>query len=147
MGEAMKRGMVLTLSMWDDHDVGMIWLDATDPYPVPAGKHGAQRGTCSQGSGNPKLVEDKYPHSNVIYSNIKWGELDSTYGTAPSPAPTPAPSPSPASDCPCGLLSKCISLCPSNPATAYKACVESCVTRCSSQVAAYEKGEVEAYRA
>ena len=147
MGEAMKRGMVLTLSMWDDHDVGMIWLDATDPYPVPAGKHGAQRGTCSQGSGNPKLVEDKYPHSNVIYSNIKVGEIGSTFGTSPSPAPTPAPSPSPTSDCPGGLLSKCIELCPSSPATAYKACVESCVTRCSSQVAAYEKGEVEAYRA
>ena len=44
MGEAMKRGMVLTLSMWDEHDVGMIWLDATDPYPVPAGKKGAKGG-------------------------------------------------------------------------------------------------------
>jgi len=143
MGEAMARGMVLTLSMWDDHDVGMIWLDATDPYPVPAGKKGAARGTCSQTSGNPKLVESKYPHSNVLYSNIKWGELDSTYSTSPSPAPTPSPSPS---SCPGGVLSACIALCPSTPATAYKACVESCVSRCSSEIAAYEAGEVEAYR-
>jgi len=144
MGEAMKRGMVLTLSMWDDHEVGMIWLDAKDPYPVPDGKKGAARGTCSQGSGNPKLVESKYPHSNVIYSNVKYGELDSTYGTSP-PSPTPSPTPSPSS-CPGGLLSKCIDLCPSAPATAYKACVESCVSRCSSEISAYEAGEVEAYR-
>jgi len=130
--------------MWDDHDVGMIWLDATDPYPVPEGKKGAKRGTCSQGSGNPKLVESKYPHSNVIYSNIKVGELDSTYGPSSSPTPAP-PSPSPSS-CPGGLLSKCIDLCPSNPATAYKACVESCVRRCSSEISAYETGRVEAYR-
>ena len=61
-------------------------------------------------------------------------------GTAPAP-----PSPSPSS-CPGGLLSKCIDLCPSTPATAYKACVESCVTRCSHEIAAFEAGEVEAYR-
>merc|ERR1719230_1274749 len=79
MGEAMKRKMALVFSLWDDHEVGMIWLDATDPYPVPAGKAGAFRGTCNQTSGNPKLVESKYPHSNVLYSNIKVGEIDSTY--------------------------------------------------------------------
>ena len=140
MGEAMKRGMVLTLSMWDDHEVGMIWLDATDPYPVPKGKHGAKRGTCSQGSGNPKLVEDKYPHSNVLYSNIRYGELDTTYGTGPS-----LPSPSP-SNCPGGLLTECIKLCPSNPPTAYKACVEGCVGRCSMEIDAFEAHTTELYR-
>jgi len=145
MGEAMKRGMVLTLSTWDDHEVGMIWLDAKDPYPVPKGKNGAPRGTCSQSSGNPKFVESMFPHSNVIYSNVKYGEIDSTYGTSPAPAPTPSPTPSP-SNCPGGLLSKCIDLCPSNPPTAYKACVESCVSRCSSEVEAYESHKTTVYR-
>jgi len=148
MGEAMKRGMVLTLSMWDDHEVGMIWLDATDPYPVPAGKKGAPRGTCSQGSGNPTLVESKYPHSNVVYSNIKWGDLDSTYPAGPSPpSPSPSPTPSPTpSACPGGSLSACIALCPANPPTAFKACVESCTTRCKSEIEAYESGKTALYR-
>ena len=52
----------------------------------------------------------------------------------------------PLSNCPGGLLSKCIELCPSTPSIAYKACVEACVTRCSNEIANYERGEVEAYR-
>jgi len=54
-------------------------------------------------------------------------------GSAPMPsppAPTP-PSPSPPSGCPGGSLSKCMGLCPSNPPTVYKACVQSCVVRCA----------------
>lgn len=31
MGEAMKRGMVLVMSLWDDHDVNMLWLDSNYP--------------------------------------------------------------------------------------------------------------------
>jgi cellulose 1,4-beta-cellobiosidase len=140
MGEAMKRGMTLVMSMWDDHDVGMIWLDAVDPYPVPAGKKGAPRGTCSQDSGAPKTVEDNFPHSHVLYSNIKYGEIGSTFAGGPSP-----PSPSPSS-CPGGTLSACIALCPSAPPTAYKACVESCVQRCSTEIEAYESGLTDKYR-
>jgi hypothetical protein len=55
--------------------------------------------------------------------------------TTPTPAPaapTPAPGPGPAPPgCPGGSLSACIGLCPSTPAAAYKACVDSCVSRCS----------------
>jgi len=29
MGEALNRGMVLTLSLWDDHTSYMLWLDST----------------------------------------------------------------------------------------------------------------------
>ena len=57
MGEAMARSMALVISLWDDHEVGMIWLDATDPYPIPAGSSGAPRGTCNQTSGNYTFVE------------------------------------------------------------------------------------------
>ena len=31
MGAAMKRGMVLVMSLWDDHDVNMLWLDSNYP--------------------------------------------------------------------------------------------------------------------
>ena len=28
MGDAMGRGMVLVLSLWDDHSARMLWLDS-----------------------------------------------------------------------------------------------------------------------
>jgi cellulose 1,4-beta-cellobiosidase len=44
MGESMKAGMVLVMSLWDDHAANMIWLDAVDP-PGKTGP-GGPRGTC-----------------------------------------------------------------------------------------------------
>jgi len=32
MGEALGRGMVLVMSIWDDHAAHMLWLDSD--YPV-----------------------------------------------------------------------------------------------------------------
>jgi hypothetical protein len=34
MGEALKRGMVLVMSLWDDHEANMSWLDSN--YPTDA---------------------------------------------------------------------------------------------------------------
>ena len=31
MGESMKNGMVLVMSIWDDHEANMLWLDSTYP--------------------------------------------------------------------------------------------------------------------
>lgn len=31
MGDAMVDGMVLVMSIWDDHDANMLWLDSTYP--------------------------------------------------------------------------------------------------------------------
>ena len=31
MGVAMKKGMVLVMSLWDDHDANMLWLDSNYP--------------------------------------------------------------------------------------------------------------------
>lgn len=44
MSDAIGRGLVLVMSIWDDGDSHMQWLDGT----VPAGstKPGAARGTC-----------------------------------------------------------------------------------------------------
>merc|ERR1719224_390379 len=68
-----KAGMVLVLSMWDDHEANMLWLDST--YPVDGSGPGVKRGTCATTSGDPKDVEENHPHSSVTYSNIKYGQL------------------------------------------------------------------------
>ena len=102
MGEAMGRGMALVMSMWDDHDVNMLWLDSTYPVPAPAGldaEAGAPRGSCDVTSGDPKDIESKEPHSYVVYKDIRYGEIGSTLAdplTPPSPpkAPTQCPHPS-----------------------------------------------------
>ncbi|CAG8694112.1 4860_t:CDS:2, partial [Acaulospora colombiana] len=41
MDKAMTKGMVLVLSIWDDHEVNMLWLDST--YPTDSTKPGAAR--------------------------------------------------------------------------------------------------------
>nr|BAF57344.1 putative glycosyl hydrolase family7 [uncultured symbiotic protist of Hodotermopsis sjoestedti] len=78
LGKAFDYGVVLVLSLWDDHDVNMLWLDSV--YPTnPAGKAGADRGPCATSSGDPKEVEDKYASASVTFSDIKFGPIDSTY--------------------------------------------------------------------
>jgi cellulose 1,4-beta-cellobiosidase len=79
VGEALSRGMVLVLSLWDDHEVFMLWLDSDYPPNQPHSKPGIARGPCSTSSGRPDEVESRYPNSNVIYSNIKYGTIGSTY--------------------------------------------------------------------
>jgi cellulose 1,4-beta-cellobiosidase len=76
MTAAMKDGMVLVMSLWDDYAVNMLWLDST--YPTTGGL-GAARGTCSTSSGVPATVESTDASAYVIYSNIKVGAINSTY--------------------------------------------------------------------
>lgn len=77
MSDALGRGVVLVMSMWDDKSAGMLWLDST--YPVGSTQAGAARGTCSATSGNPDTVESTNPNAYVKYGNIKVGEIGSTY--------------------------------------------------------------------
>jgi cellulose 1,4-beta-cellobiosidase len=108
MGKAMANGMVLVMSIWDDHDVDMLWLDST--YPTTQTTIGGPRGSCATTSGKPSDVENNSPNSFVKYSDIKIGDIGSTF--KPGPGPTP-------SDCPGGNLTACIGLCPSTPAAAF----------------------------
>ena len=121
MGKAMENGMVLVMSIWDDHAADMLWLDST--YPKDQTTIGGPRGSCATTSGVPSDVESQHPDSNVKFSDIKTGEIGSTF--KPGPGPTP-------SGCPGGSLSACMGLCPSDPASAFKACVLECEKRCSS---------------
>ena len=56
MGKALDAGMVLVLSLWDDHAANMLWLDST--YPTNKTTPGGPRGTCAITSGVPKDVEN-----------------------------------------------------------------------------------------
>lgn len=133
MGEVLDRGMVLVMSLWDDHAANMLWLDSSYPTDKDPSAPGVTRGSCSPTSGKPEDVEKNVPNSDVVYSNIKVGTIGSTYpgGVSPSPSP-PSPSPPSPSGCPGGSLSTCMNLCPSDPAIAYEVCVDTCVKRCTS---------------
>jgi len=78
MGDAMERGMVLVLSLWDDYAVYMLWLDSNYPTDQPPSKPGIARGPCPITSGRPQDVERDYPNSYVKYGNIKVGTIGST---------------------------------------------------------------------
>ncbi|KAK3937770.1 Exoglucanase 1 [Diplogelasinospora grovesii] len=77
MTSAFKTGMVLVMSLWDDHYANMLWLDST--YPTTSTTPGAVRGSCSTSSGVPSDVEASSASAKVVYSNIKFGAINSTY--------------------------------------------------------------------
>jgi len=79
MGEALKRGMVLVMSLWDDHYAHMLWLDSSYPLDKPPSDPGITRGPCATTSGDPKDVESKQANANVKYYNVKYGEIGSTF--------------------------------------------------------------------
>ncbi|KAJ5959958.1 CAZyme family GH7 [Penicillium vulpinum] len=82
MGEGLDQGMVLVMSLWDDHYANMLWLDG-EVYPTDADASdpGAARGTCATTSGKPDDVEANSGSAKVTYSNIKVGPIGSTYSS------------------------------------------------------------------
>lgn len=69
MGDAMNNGMVLVMSIWDDGEAKMQWLDGI--YPPGKNSFGAQRGTCDPNSGDPQSVRSQFPDASVTFSNLK----------------------------------------------------------------------------
>merc|ERR1712070_786432 len=111
---AFEKGMVLSLSLWDDHYANMLWLDSS--YPADSEDPGARRGTCATTSGDPKDVESQHPHAFVKYMNIAYGELGTTDAgpipapsppAPPGPGPAPGPSPTPSPPHQCGTKDAC----------------------------------------
>nr|AAF70170.1 cellulase CEL1 [Plenodomus lingam] len=75
------NGMVLVMSLWDDHYSNMLWLDSTYPTDKnPDTDAGSGRGECAITSGVPADVESQHPDASVIYSNIKFGPINTTFG-------------------------------------------------------------------
>jgi cellulose 1,4-beta-cellobiosidase len=79
MGTSLSTGMVLVMSLWDDYAVDMLWLDSDYPTNASVTAPGVARGPCPTTSGVPATVESQSPGAYVVYSNIKWGALNSTF--------------------------------------------------------------------
>ncbi|KAK7908926.1 glycoside hydrolase family 7 protein [Apiospora marii] len=80
MGDATGKGMVLTISIWDDLYSNMLWLDGV-VYPTDRnpGDPGVARGECELTGSEPATVREKFANAKVTYSNIKFGPIGSTY--------------------------------------------------------------------
>jgi len=74
--KAFQEGVVLVMSLWDDHYANMLWLDST--FPTDGKQVGSHRGTCPTSSGKPADVEKNQAHSKVIFSDIKFGKIGTT---------------------------------------------------------------------
>jgi cellulose 1,4-beta-cellobiosidase len=55
----------------------MDWIDAT-VFPEGASGPGSTRGSCAPG-GDPNELIETVPDSTVIFSNIKFGPIGSTF--------------------------------------------------------------------
>jgi len=80
LSQSMSKGMVLVMSLWDDHYADMAWLDSTWPRENPSAL-GVKRGECEEGQGVPSKVESVQANAQVTFSNIKFGEINSTFGS------------------------------------------------------------------
>lgn len=67
MGQALGRGMVLIFSIWNDNSGFMNWLDS------------GSSGPCSSTAGNPANILAQNPTTHVVFSNIRWGDIGSTF--------------------------------------------------------------------
>ena len=94
MGDALETGMVLALSIWDDYAANMLWLDSDYPTDKSATSPGVARGTCSATSGVPATVESVSASASVTFSNIKFGDLGSTFSSSGSTSPSNPSGPS-----------------------------------------------------
>ncbi|KAI1319666.1 glycoside hydrolase [Xylariaceae sp. FL0255] len=71
MSKALAGGMVLVMSLWDDHYSNMLWLDSDYPTTKNASTPGV-----------PSDVESSEASDSVIYSNIKFGPINSTFAAS-----------------------------------------------------------------
>ncbi|KDQ16044.1 carbohydrate-binding module family 1 protein [Botryobasidium botryosum FD-172 SS1] len=94
IGKSFANGVVLVMSIWDDYAANMLWLDSTFPTDKSPTAPGVARGSCPITSGKPTDVEANSPNATVIFSNIKFGDIGSTYsaggggGTTTTSRPT-----------------------------------------------------------
>lgn len=78
IGEALDRGMVLALSIWDDDAIKMQWLDSFLPNDLPEGTPGALRGPCKTEWGSPEWMRENLGGMYATFENFQLGEIGST---------------------------------------------------------------------
>ena len=124
MGRSLDAGHVLALSLWDDVDVNMLWLDSAWPLDKNATQPGVRRGKCPGGeSSTPTYVRKNFPDGYVTFANVAIGEIGSTMRPS-TPTPTPAP--------------PCLSGCAPRPNVQEPECSGQSEDRCK-QMMQYEK--------
>ncbi|KAK0617609.1 endo-1,4-beta-glucanase, partial [Immersiella caudata] len=69
MGESLKRGMVLIFSIWNSEGDFMDWLDGAE----------GDNGPCNATEGDPANIVRNMPDVSVTFSNVRWGEIGSTF--------------------------------------------------------------------
>ncbi|KAG9193681.1 hypothetical protein G6011_03716 [Alternaria panax] len=79
MSRDMNLGMVIVMSLWDDHHANMLWLDSNYPTGQDPEKPGIARGECDIPSGVPVDIESTNPNAQVVFSNIKFGPIRSIF--------------------------------------------------------------------
>ena len=72
IGGALSRGMVLAFSLWWDDGGNMNWLDSGNAGP------------CNATEGAPAVIRQVESNPTTTFSNIKWGEIGSTYAFSSS---------------------------------------------------------------
>ena len=77
MGQSLDRGMVLVMSLWDDHYAYMHWLDAVYPDGSDPSVPGNLRGPCPTDGGDPADIEANNPGASVTFSDIQIGPIQS----------------------------------------------------------------------
>merc|ERR1711963_1241766 len=129
MGQSLDRGHVAALSLWDDVEVNMLWLDSAYPLDKPSTEPGVLRGDCPGGeSSTPTYLRKTHPDGHVTFANVAIGEIGSTLlegspPPAPTPAPTPVPTPTPTpAPTPSPTTGLCKPWCSSNPKPWSKKC-------------------------
>jgi cellulose 1,4-beta-cellobiosidase len=82
MGEAGGRGMVLIFALWDDSgESAMQWLDgARWPKDASPDAPGVARGTCDGSKSRPEILHKEFADSQVVFSDIRFGDVGSTFG-------------------------------------------------------------------
>jgi len=66
-GQAVKRGMTMVVSFWDDMATNMNWLDS------------GKRGTCDSKDGDPATLREKHPDASFGVRHLRWGPIGSTH--------------------------------------------------------------------
>jgi len=82
MSKALAQGMVLVMSLWDDHNSNMLWLDSTFPVDADPDSPGKGRGTCDTTSGAPAEVESKQASDRVVFCESSPTPLGSLFAAA-----------------------------------------------------------------
>jgi len=79
MGRSLDRGHVLSVSLWDDVEVSMMWLDSWYPRDKDKEAPGVSRGPCEGGDkSTPIYVRKNFADNVVEYWNFKWGCIGCT---------------------------------------------------------------------